>query len=399
MFFQYLWASKFSTMSTYLKNLDIYAEEGFIKNGSILIEGEKIAKVFTTPDAGVKADEVIDCKGDIAIPGYIDSHVHGGGGHDIGDGSLDAILKTRDFYAGHGVTTIYPTFMTNKLDIIEEGLKAMREAVKTNAPGKAFIAGCHIEGPFLNPAKKGCQSEELIIPLDDENMKLFEEYHDVIDRITLAPEYKNNADYIPRLVELGIQVSIGHSIGNIEDVEKAMAKGATSITHLHNAQSGMHKEGPFRIGGVTEAGLTIDDLYTEVISDGFHVPNFLMKITYRCKGADKMIIVSDASLCAGMPTGTVVRTSGVDFYVEDGIAMNEARTSLASSTSSMDQMVRHMIFDVNLPKEEVVRMSSANLCKLMDIYEIKGSIKEGKLADINIVDEGFNVKKSFFRGK
>lgn len=383
----------------YLKNLTVYAENGVIKNGSILIEGERISKVLEVADADIKADETIDCGGDIAIPGYIDSHVHGGNGFDVGDGSLEAIYGMRDYYEKHGVTTIYPTFMTTTLDIIEEGLKNLRKAVRTNKPGKAHIAGCHIEGPFLNPAKNGCQSQDLIIPIDEKAMKLFEEYKDVIDRITIAPEYKDNCSYIPALVKLGIQVSIGHSIGNIDDVEKACKAGATSITHLCNAQSQMHKEGPFRIGGVLEAGLTLDNLFTEVISDGFHIPNFLMKIVYRCKGADKMVIVSDASLCAGMPSGTVVRTSGVDFYVEDGIAMNEAHTSLASSTSAMDRMVRHMIFDVNLPAEEVVKMSSYNLCRMMGLDNELGSIKEGKYADINIVDKDFNIKKTFFRGE
>jgi len=386
-------------MKKLLNNLDIYTESGLVKNGSILIDGEKISKVYDTASPDVETDEVIDGEGNIAIPGYIDSHVHGGNGYDVGNGTIEAIYGMRDFYQQHGVTMIYPTFMTNELSIIEEGLKSVREAMRHNEPGKAEIAPCHIEGPFLNPMYKGCQSEELIIPLDDNNIKLFENYRDVIARATIAPEYGHNSDYFPRLVELGIQVSVGHSCATISQVAEAVKKGATSVTHLYNAQSQTHKEGPYRIGGVVEAGLTFDELYAETICDGYHLPNELVRIAYRCKGKEKMIIISDASLCAGMTSGTVVRTSGVNFYVDNGIAMNEARTSFASSTSPIDKMVRHLIFDVKLPAEDVVYMTSASLAHLMGIYDRKGSITAGKDADINIVDKGFNVLRTFCKGK
>lgn len=386
-------------MKKYLKNLDIYTENGIVRGGSILLDGEKIAKVFNTADAGVQADEVIDGKGLSAIPGYIDSHVHGGNGHDVGDGSLEAIYGMRDYYQEHGVTMIYPTFMTNELSIIKQGLESLRKAVKTNAPGKAEIAGSHIEGPFLNPQYKGCQADYLIIPLDDKNITMFEEYRDVIARATIAPEYGNNVEYFEGLAKLGIQISVGHSTATISQVAEAVKKGATSITHLYNAQSQTHKEGPYRIGGVTEAGLTFDELYCETICDGYHLPNELVKIAYRCKGVDKMLIVSDASLCSGMKSGTVVRTSGVNFYVDNGIAMNEARTSFASSTSPIDKMVRHLIFDTKLPAEDVVKMASATPAKLLGTYDRKGSIAEGKDADINFIDEGFNVVRTFCRGE
>lgn len=386
-------------MKKYLKNLTIYAENEVIENGSILIENGKIAKIYKVSDAGVEADEVIDGKGNIAIPGYIDSHVHGGRGFDVGNGTLEAIYGMRDYYQEHGVTMIYPTFMTNELSIIEEGLKNLRIAMKTNAPGKAEIAASHIEGPFLNPMYKGCQSEELIIPLDDKNIRLFEDYRDVIARATIAPEYKNNLEYFPGLAKLGVQLSVGHSYATISEVAKAVEKGATSITHLYNAQSQTRKEGPYRIGGVVEAGLTFDELYCETICDGYHLPNELLKIAYKCKGPQKMLIVSDASLCSGMESGTIVRTSGVNFYVEDGIAMNEARTSFASSTSPMDKMVRYLIFNTKLPAVDVVNMASATPARLLGTFDRKGSIAEGKDADINIVDAGFNVLRTFCMGE
>jgi N-acetylglucosamine-6-phosphate deacetylase len=387
-------------MKTYIKNVTVYAESGIINHGSILLDGEKISKIYNEASvSGIEADKVIDGDGNIAIPGYIDPHVHGGNGYDVGNGTAEDIVGMRDYYQKHGVTLIYPTFMTNELSIIRQGLEALREVRKTNAPGKCEIAGSHIEGPFLNPAYKGCQSEELILPLDDENITMFETYRDVIERATIAPEHGHNVEYFPGLAKLGIQISVGHSCATISQVAEAAEKGATSVTHLYNAMSQTHKEGPYRIGGVVEAGLTFDSLYAEAICDGYHLPNELVRIAYRCKGPEKMIVVSDASLCSGLKSGSIVRTSGVNFYVEDGIAMNEARTSFASSTSPIDKMVRHLIFDVQLPAEDVVKMSSASLAKLMGIYDRKGSIREGKDADINIVDKGFNVLRTICRGE
>ena len=385
-------------MKKYIKNVTVYAEGEVIENGSILIDGEKIAEVFGKADVQTDADETIDGRGNIAIPGYIDTHVHGGNGHDVGDGTIEAIFGMRDYYQQHGVTMIYPTFMTNELPIIENGLKSLREAVKTNAPGKAEIAGSHIEGPFLNPLYKGCQADYLIIPLDDKNIRMFEDYRDVIARATIAPEFGHNVDYFPGLVKLGVQVSVGHSTATISQVAEAVEKGATSITHLYNAQSQTHKEGPYRIGGVVEAGLTFDSLYTEAICDGYHLPNELVRIAYKCKGPKKMLIVSDASLCSGMKSGSIVRTSGVNFYVEDGIAMNEARTSFASSTSPMDKMVRHLIFDTKLPVADVVEMASATPARLLGTIDRKGTIAVGKDADINIVDKEFNIIRTFCKG-
>ena len=388
-------------MKTYIQDIDIYAESGLIRGGSLLLEDGKIARVSAErlPDSGPDVDQRIDGRGLSAVPGYIDTHVHGGGGFDINDGTGDSILGTRDFYQQHGVTAFCPTYMTLPLATIENGLKALRGILPGNTPGKTEILGAHLEGPFLNPAYNGAQAKELIIPIDDDNVTVYERYRDVIARTTIAPEYGHNLDYFPGIAALGIQISMGHTQAVIRQAEEGMKRGATSVTHLYNAMSQTHKEGPYRIGGMVEAGLTFDGLYAEAICDGFHLPDELVQIAWRCKGTDKMLIISDACLCAGMPSGTVVRTGGVTFHVEDGISMNETRTSFASSTSPVDKMVRHLIFDTRLPAEDVVRMAAATPARMLGIYDRKGSIAVGKDADINLVDAGFNIVKTFCKGE
>ena len=387
-------------MTTCIQDIDIYAETGLIHGGSLLLEGEKIARISKVrmQDSGLAVDEWIDGHGLAAVPGYIDTHVHGGGGFDINDGTADSILGTRDFYRRHGVTAFCPTYMALPLATIENGLKALRKILPGNIPGKTEILGAHLEGPFLNPAFNGSQAKDLIIPIDDDNVRIYETYRDVIARTTVAPEYGHNLDYFPGIVSLGIQLSMGHSQAVIRQAEEGMKRGATSVTHLYNAMSQTHKEGPHRIGGLVEAGLTLDGLYAEAICDGFHLPDELLRIAFRCKGPDRMLIVSDACLCAGMPSGTVVRTGGVTFHVEDGISMNETRTSFASSTTPLDGMVRHLIFHTGLPAEDVIRMAAATPARLLGLGDRKGTIAEGKDADIILVDAGFNIVKTFCKG-
>ena len=388
-------------MSTYITEIDIQAGTGFIPHGSLLLEGGKIAGVFPDQRREIarQAEEVVDGKGLLAIPGFIDIHVHGGGGHDINDCSAGSIRKTRDFYQRHGVTTIFPSYLALPLDDIARGLEAVREVRSENAPGHAEVMGAHLEGPFLNPQYNGSQPVAQIVPIDDENVRIYERNRDAIARTTIAPEVGHNSDFFPQIAALGIQISMGHSCATITQAREGMRRGATSVTHLYNAMSQTHKEGPYRIGGLVEAGLTFDDLYAETICDGYHLPDELLRIAFRCKGADRMLIVSDACLCAGLPSGSVVRTAGLTFYVEDGISMNEAHTSFASSTSPLDRMVRHLIFDTKLPLDDVLRMSSATPAKLLGLYDRKGSIAVGKDADINLVDARFNVVKTFCKGK
>jgi len=388
-------------MTTFIQNIDIYAETGLIRNGALLFEDGKIAAVLqeSRKDMAEPADELIDGKGLTAIPGYIDAHVHGGGGHDIDTGTADDIRLARDFHQLHGVTTIFPTFMALSLEEIAQGLSSVRSVRSENAPGKAEVAKAHMEGPFINPQYNGSQPKDRIIPLDAAGVRFYEEWRDVVARTTLAPEYGHNVDFFPEIAGLGIQISMGHSCATIRQAEEGLKRGASSVTHLYNAMSQTHKEGPWRIGGMVEAGLTLDGLFAEVICDGCHLPDELIRIAYRCKGPDHLLVVSDASLCAGMPSGSVVRTGGVNFYVEDGIAMNEARTSFASSTTPIDGMVRHLIFNTGLPVEDVVRMSSATAARLLGLYDRKGSIAVGKDADVNLVDTGFNIIRTFCKGK
>ncbi|MDR3286803.1 MAG: N-acetylglucosamine-6-phosphate deacetylase [Prevotellaceae bacterium] len=384
-------------MKICIKNIDIYSEGCFIKNGSLITDDEIISEIHAEPITPQDA-KIIDGKNLIAVPGFIDSHCHGGGGFDCNKGDLESIIGMRDFYGKHGVTLIYPSLAANDITTIKHGLESIREAMKYNQPGKTQIGGCHLEGPFLNKVYKGSQAENHIIAINDEYLKLYDDYKDVIRRTTIAPEVEQNVEYFPAIRNMGIQISIGHSCATINEVEYALTKGATSVTHLYNAMSQTKKEGAFRIGGVVEAGLTFDSLYAEIIADGYHLPKELLQIAYKCKGADKLIICSDANMAAGCKHGQVIHTCGLTYVIEHGVAMNESRTSLASSISPIDTMVRHLIFNVQFPIADVLKMAGATTAKLLNLPH-KGSISLDKDADINIVDKNFDIIMTFCKGK
>ncbi|MDR0796679.1 MAG: N-acetylglucosamine-6-phosphate deacetylase [Tannerella sp.] len=385
-------------MQTCIVNVTIYTENEVIPNGTIVIDNEKITGIHPFP-VHVQYATVVDGSGLLAIPGYIDTHCHGGAGFDCNDASMDSVLGMRDFYGRHGITTLYPTLSANAIPETINGLKTIREAMQQNQPGRTEICGCHLEGPFLNKAHKGCQTEKHIIALNDGYLQMYATYKDVIKRTTIAPEVEHNIDYFPALSQMGIQVTIGHSCAVYKDVEYAVAQGAIGVTHLFNAMSQTKKAGPFRIGGVLEAALTLDDLYAEIIADGFHLPNELIRIAYRCKGADRLTVCSDANSAAGGVEGEVFHTCGTSFVIEQGVAMNIERTSLASSVTPIDRMVRHLIFNVKLPAFDVVKMASTSTARMMKMDQRKGSIAIGKDADINLVDPDFNVIQTFCRGE
>jgi len=386
-------------MQICITNIEIYTERAIIPNGSIVIENDTIAAIHTAPVNNHKYATVIDGSGLSAIPGYIDTHCHGGYGFDCNDATMRSVIGMRDFYGRHGITTLYPTLSANAIPDTINGLETIREVMLQNTPGKTEIGGCHLEGPFLNKVYKGCQAEHHMIPLNDEYMQLYETYKDVIKRTTIAPEVERNVTYFPALRKMGIQVTVGHSCAEYKEVEYATQMGAAGVTHLYNAMSQTKKTGPFRIGGVLEAGLVLDDLYAEIIADGYHVPNELIQIAYRCKGVDKMIISSDANAAAGGAHGDVFHTCGTSFVIEQGVAMNMERTSLASSISPVDSMVRYLIFNTWLPAFDVVKMASTTTAAMMKIDDRKGALAVGKDADINLIDNRFNVVRTFCKGQ
>lgn len=387
-------------MKILIKNADIYLESSVIHSGYLIVNGNKIESVFKVkPDISEREYRIIDAGGLIAAPGYMDSHCHGGNGFDCNDGAEEDVTGMSQFYLSRGLTSYYPTTSADPLDKIENAFKCIRKVKEEDSAGGIEILGVHMEGPFINPKYKGCQAEKYILEMTDENFKIIERNRDIIKRITIAPEVGSNMSKISRLSAMGIVVSGGHSDATYDQIREAHLRGMNMTTHLFCAMSGVRKEGPYRIPGMLEASLNIDTLYTEIIADRKHLPDELMQIACKCKGKKMIMVCSDANRGAGKSEGGTIYTCGQEAIIEDGVAMIPDRTAFASSITPVDQMVRNLINYTGIPKIDAINMASANVARMMGVFERKGSIAPGKDADIVFLDPEFYVKAVMCRGK
>ena len=343
--------------------------------------------------------ERIDLNGNFLLPGFIDIHVHGGGGADFMDGSVSAMLLAAETHLRHGTTTIFPTTMSARFDKIEKTVLNYRQ-LSACEEASDILGGLHLEGPFINPKMGGAQRRDLIYPPTEEMIKTIRRNSDAIARISCAPEIANVLEMAETLAPFGIQFSLGHTAATYEQAELAVRAGFTSVTHLYSATSGFQKIDQKVHIGVTQAGYGIDELYVELIADGCHVPKELLRLVYRLKGADKICLVTDAMRAAGTNVtesflGEICTENRV--IIDDGVAKLPDKSSFAGSIATMDKAFRFAVCDVGLPIEDVSKMMSLNQAKLMKIDRKKGSIAKGKDADFVVLDDGFNVAGVYVR--
>ena len=343
--------------------------------------------------------ERIDLNGNFLLPGFIDIHVHGGGGADFMDGSVSAMLLAAETHLRHGTTTIFPTTMSAGFDKIEKTVLNYRQ-LSACEEASDILGGLHLEGPFINPKMGGAQRRDLLYPPTEEMIKAIRRNSDAIARISCAPEIANVLEMAETLAPFGIQFSLGHTAATYEQAELAVRAGFTSVTHLYSATSGFQKIDQKVHIGVTQAGYGIDELYVELIADGCHVPKELLRLVYRLKGADKICLVTDAMRAAGTNVtesflGEICTENRV--IIDDGVAKLPDKSSFAGSIATMDKAFRFAVCDVGLPIEDVSKMMSLNQAKLMKIDRKKGSIAKGKDADFVVLDDGFNVAGVYVR--
>jgi len=386
---------------TGIKNGRVMTPRGVIEGGSILVEGTKIKAVGKAGDIEFRGKgEVADAGMRWVLPGFIDLHCHGGMGCDIMDGTLSDIETIAMYHAGGGTTAFLPTTASSSLEAILRALQAIHEAKATDIMGAAVI-GAHIEGPFFSYFRRGCH-----LPIYVRNPRPVEydrmlEYSDDIASMTIAPELDGAEALIKALVANDIVASIGHSDATYKQVLKAVEWGASHVTHMYCAMSSIVKDGPARISGIVEATLLLDELTTEVIADGKHLPPELIKLVIKAKGLDRVCLVTDAMRGAGMPPGvyTFGPKDGQEAIVQDGMAIMPDRTGYASSVVRMKDLVKTMVDSVGLPLADAVRMASINPAKVIRMEDRLGSLEEGKNASIVIADDEVEIYMTIVNGK
>lgn len=370
-----------------------------IKNGTVVVENGQIIGVHEGNIDITEAEE-IDAQGQYISPGFIDIHVHGGGGADFMDGTEEAFLAVAELHARFGTTALVPTTLTaEKADLLHT-LDVYERAHRRNTNGAAFL-GIHLEGPYFALSQRGAQDPRYIRNPDPAEYEEILNYSSSIVRWSAAPELEGAILFGQRLRQKGILAAIAHTDAYYDDVLAAYENGYSLVTHLYSAMSGVTRKNAFRYAGVIESAYLLD-LDVEIIGDGIHLPAPLLQLVYKIKGPDRTTLITDAMRGAGMPEGESVLGSlknGLPVIVEDGVAKLPDRTSFAGSVATFDRLVRNMITMANVPLLDAVRMASTTPARIMGVSDRKGSLAKGKNADIVIFDENINVGMTMVGGK
>lgn len=342
-------------------------------DGALLCENGVITKIYRDGDHPSHADEKIDLGGAYLIPGLTDAHTHGRDGYDFTSADEQGMKTMLKGYASRGVTTLFPTLASAPFDILL-GQGAMIRSFKTNTNG-AHVAGVHLEGRYLNPKKGGAHAHELLaLPAVDEVDAIVESLGLPL-HVSAAYELDKDESFIEKLVSLGATAGLAHTEADFETVHHLYEKYGISLTHTFNAMPPLHH----RDGGAVCAGLC-DDMYIELICDGIHVAPEMVRLTYKVKGADRLVLVTDSMEATDSPDGEY-SIAGNPVIVKDSIARTPAG-NLAGSTLNLLDAVNNLVRFAGATLEEAVLCATINPCRMLGIDKEYGSIEEGKKADL-----------------
>ena len=374
-----------------------------IKNGKVILENEVVlgkAVLFTDKIEGIvdecdiPADaQVVDAEGGYVSPGFIELHIHGYLSKDVCDANVESLRIISKGLLGNGVTGYLPTTMTVDMAVIKGALEACRELMpesKTPEFDGSAILGVHAEGPFISESKKGAQDPKYILKPDADFVK---EYSDVIRVITLAPE-EDDADFsaIKRITaETDVVVSMGHTSADYDTAIAGVKAGVRHATHLFNAMTPLTHRGP----GVVGAALNSDEVSTELIVDTHHVNAALFDTVYKLKGR-KLCFITDCLPAGGLPEGEYTLGGAKIIYKNDLCRLEDG--TIAGSVLKLNKGVWNVYNNSKIPLHECVNCASLNPATTLGIQDKKGSLAVGKDADIVILDNDFNVRKTIIGG-
>ena len=359
-----------------------------IESGKALLFTDKILAIVREED--IPSDvEIIDAEGGYVAPGFIDLHIHGYLGRDVCDASEESMRIISKGLLENGVTGYLPTTMTVDMKTVEGAIDVCRKLMDEDDFDGSTILGVHAEGPFISASKKGAQDERFILKPDAEFVK---NNADVIRIITLAPEEDDNFSAIRDIViDTDVVVSMGHTSADYKTAMDGVAAGVKHTTHLFNAMSLMTHRAP----GVVGAALN-SDVSCELIVDGYHVNSDLFDLVYKLKGR-KLCFITDCLPAGGLPEGEYT-LGGAKIIYRDNICRLPDGT-IAGSVLRLNKGVWNVYQNSNIPLYECVNCASLNPATTLGIEDQKGSLEVGKDADIVILDEEFNVKKTIIGGK
>ena len=358
-----------------------------IEYDKVLLLSDKIEGIVNENEIPEGA-EIIDCNGGYIAPGFIDLHIHGYLGRDVCDANEESIRTIAGGLLENGVTGFLPTTMTVDMEVIKGALDACRSVMNSGEFYGSTILGVHAEGPFISASKKGAQDERFILKPDADFVKA---NADVIKIITLAPEEDKDFAEIKRIAdETDVVVSMGHTSADYKTAMESSKNGVKHATHLFNAMTPMTHRAP----GVVGAALN-SDVSCELIVDTYHVDPALYEMVYKMKGR-KLCFITDCLPAGGLPEGEYT-LGGAKIIYKDNLCKLEDGT-IAGSVLKLNKGVWNVYKNSTIPLYECVNCATLNSATAIGVVDRKGSIELHKDADIVVLDDEFNVRKTIIGG-
>lgn len=337
-------------------------------------------------------DLVVDFSEYTVLPGLIDLHIHGGNGFDVMDGTYDALNGLSSHLGSLGITGFLATTVTSEWHRLVEAAKNIENTRKRGVQGAEIIGG-YIEGPFISETHKGAHPKRFLRAISQEDLALLVKSAPSIKVVTVAPELEGATGMISYLKDRGIKTSIGHTAADYETSQEAFEAGATIAVHTFNGMRSLHHREP----GIVGAALTNDEVYCELIADNIHVHPAVMDIVKRCKGTDKVCLITDCMRAGGLADGDYLLGEEV-VKVKEGIARTKSG-SLAGSTLNLIDAIRNVVASGASNLIEAVNMASRIPAEALGIDNVQGSIEPGKRANLTVVDDDLNVIMTILDGK
>jgi len=368
-------------MSTHLEG-KVLTPQGFV-NGRIEFGADgRIARIEGTP---IDVRKVRDKAGPIVLPGFIDLHVHGGGGHDIMEGG-DSAARVSELHARHGTTALLATTMTAPMSDLEIAFAGLKSVCTSRSPKGARVLGVHLEGPYINGGKLGAQPN-FARPVQTAELARLNELAP-IRLITLAPEIAGNMDLIESLCAAGFRVQLGHTLGSYEDGVEALKRGAGGFTHLFNAMSGLHHREPGMVGAALAHAK-----YSEIIPDLLHAHKGAIRVALRA--IPHLYCVTDSTAAAGMPDGDYRLGRHKVTKCLGGVRLADG--TLAGSTLTMDQALRNLVNELDMDLIDASRRVSTHAADYLGAAD-RGRLSAGAWADAVVLDRDLTVSDVYVEG-
>lgn len=375
-----------------LTNARVVTPRETYHSGWVAVSGRRIVGVGRgTAPAHVRADRV-DLDGCYVLPGFIDMHMHGGGGAQVTTTDPNELLRAVEFHRKHGTTSTLVSLVSDQLDYMISCVESIAAVVRDSSAARTVV-GIHLEGPFLDIDKRGCHHSDHVLPPSRSGMRrLLAAGQGLVRMVTLAPELPGGDEILHEVLAAGAVPAVGHTRATYEQASAAFDAGARVATHLFNAMPPMHHRDP----GTAGAALAHDAVVCELISDGIHLHDALVRITMNATGPERIALVTDATPAAGMVDGQF-RLGPVTVVASDG-GVRLADGTLAGSTLTMDAAVRNTVHRAHLSIRKAAIAAALTPARLLGISDRTGSIEPGKDADLVVLDPHLQIRSVYVGG-